>query len=136
MSEGQDLGPAAAMQIRSVPERVRSFFNRLAYDEGEITLGELMTRIATGATVVHTTVDGQPVSAVQTAIAANMAPSRLPALAQAAQALAHVAQASGMPIPKRTAASLNAAIAAEVRLMRGLSAPQRQLALPHPDSQA
>lgn len=129
--EQQDLGPAVAMQIRSVPERVRKFYNDMAYAEGEITLGELLTRIATGRTVVATTLDGQPVDAVQTAVAASRAPDRLPALLMAAQALELVQRASGQHIPARTAASLNAAIAAEVRQVRGLP-PRRLLESPEP----
>jgi hypothetical protein len=127
--EQQDLGPPVPMQIRSVPERVRDFFNDMARDEGRITLGELMTRIATGATVVTTTVDGRSVDAVQTVVAASRAPLNMAALAQAAQALLHVSQASGKPIPARTAGSLSAAIAAEVRRMRGLPTPNRTVLL-------
>jgi len=48
-------------------------------------------------------------------------------LAQAAQALLHGSQASGQPIPARTAASVTRAIASEVRHMRALSGPQRVL---------
>lgn len=130
-----NLGPTTAMQVRSVPERIRDFYNDLARDEGKLTLGELLTRIATGATVVHTTVDGRPVTAVQTVVAAARAPSRLPVLLQAAEALAHVAQASGRPTPARTAASLNAAIAAEVRAMRR-PAPLEHLPLLESDKAA
>ena len=110
------------MQIRSVPARVRDFYNDLAHAEGRITLGELLTRLATGATVLATTVDGRTVTAVQTVVAASRAPDRLPALLQAAQALELISRASGKPIPARTAASVSAAIAAEVRRMRGVSA--------------
>lgn len=119
-----DLGPTAAMQIRSVPERVREFYNDMAHAEGKITLGELLTRIATGATVVATTLDGQSVSAVQTAVAASRMPSHIDALLKAAQAYELIQRASGQPIPHRTAASLTRAIAAEVRRMRTLPAVQ------------
>ena len=117
-----DLGPTAAMQIRSVPERVREFYNDMAHAEGKITLGVLLTRIATGATVVATTLDGQSVSAVQTAVAASRMPSHIDALLKAAQAYELIQRASGQPIPHRTAASLTRAIAAEVRRMRTLPA--------------
>ena len=94
--ESQDLGPPAAMQIRSVPERIREFYNDLARDEGKITLGELLTRIATGATVVQTTVDGRAVSAVQTMVAASrvsgmtadQVTARIAALAEMAKGIA------------------------------------------------
>lgn len=117
-----DLGPTAAMQIRSVPERVREFYNDMAHAEGKITLGELLTRLSLGVTVIATTVDGRPVSAVQTAVAAAQAPLQMAALLQAAQAYELVRRASDQPIPKRSAGALNAAIAAEVRRMRTLPA--------------
>ena len=93
--------------------------------EGKITLGELLTRIALGRTVVATTVSGEPVAAVQTMVAAGRAPLQMAALAQAAQALLHVSQASGRTIPTRTATPITRAIAAEIRMMRGISGPDR-----------
>jgi hypothetical protein len=125
--EPQDLGPTAAMQIRSVPEKVREFYNELAYSEGKITLGELFTRIALGVTVVATTLDGRPVSAVQSAVAAARSPLNMETLLQAAQAYELLRRASDIPTPPRAAASLARAISAEVRRMRALPGPQLML---------
>jgi len=133
--EPQDLGPTAAMQIRSVPERVREYYNEMAYAEGKITLGELFTRIALGVTVVETTVDGRSVSAVQSAVAAAQLADKLPLLLQAAQAYELVQRASGQPMPKRSASALNAAIAGEVKRIRGF-VPLDRLPLLESDTQA
>jgi hypothetical protein len=101
----------AAMQIRSVPKLVRDFFNEMARKH-DCTLGELLTRIAEGEITIQPMGTAQPVAAQ----------AQIGALSQAAQALVHVANASGQRVSPRTAASLNAAIASEVRRMRALPA--------------
>jgi len=43
MDEGENLGPASSMQIRSVPEQVRKFWNNLAHDAGA-TVGDVFVK--------------------------------------------------------------------------------------------
>jgi hypothetical protein len=43
MDEGENLGPTSSMQIRSVPEQVRKFWNNWAH-EAEATLGDVFVK--------------------------------------------------------------------------------------------
>ena len=116
------------MQIRSVPLEIRKFYNELARSQ-DCTLGELLIRIAQGRVAVPTTVGGRANLPTRQA-----EPERMAVLLQAAQALELVQRASGQHIPARTAASLTRAIAAEVRLMRGLQGSNRPPLLESPTS--
>jgi len=132
----ENLGPAAAMQIRSVPERVREFYNDLARAE-KCSLGELLTKLATGATAIATTVDGLPTGTVS-AVATLVPTVPLDTLARALDATCKYAEVRGRDLSGRSTAAVAANKA--VRLIKrhldvaeAAAGTGRQHTLPSPE---